>query len=156
MLANWIVPNVTSNRLDGVAVAQNVIVVAHFPELAAVVLLELERGSTFEFLHEPEEVCVDVDSVDQEMEVIWHRAISMQKEAMLVRNIHQNGENHFGCRWRGQVGAALVAADREEIGSLAFVVLRQEAGCFAVMGHGYLLLIYTESIVVDLKFGHCI
>ena len=64
ILANRIVPYVAGNILDGVAMAENVIVVTHFPELAVVVLLESEGGSTFEFFHEVEKVSVDIDSVD--------------------------------------------------------------------------------------------
>ena len=64
ILANRIVPYVAGNILDGVAMAENVIVVTHFPELAVVVLLELESGSTFEFFHEAKEIRVNVDRMD--------------------------------------------------------------------------------------------
>ena len=64
MLANRIIPYVTRNILDGVATAENVIVVTHFPELAVVILLESERSATFEFFHEAEKIRVNVDRMD--------------------------------------------------------------------------------------------
>ncbi|HET7108636.1 MAG TPA: hypothetical protein VFI38_17615 [Candidatus Acidoferrum sp.] len=64
MLANRIVPYVAGNILYGVAMAKNVIVVTHFPELIALVFLKLEGGPTFEFLHEAKKIRVNVEGMD--------------------------------------------------------------------------------------------
>ena len=69
------------------------------------------------------------------MEVIWHRTVGVHEKVLLLCDVEQDGDNHVGGGWRCEVGMALVATDRDEIGAPAEIVLLRKACGFAFDWH---------------------
>ena len=65
------------------------------------------------------------------MKVIWHRAVSVQEKVLLAGDVEQDRDNHVGGGWRCEVGAAPIAADRDEIDALAQITFLRKARGFA-------------------------
>ena len=95
------------------------IVVAHFPELLAVVPFEEIGGAAFEFFHEPEQIGMDVQAVDEEVDVVGHCTISVQEESELGRHIMKNRYDLLGSGLVRQIAMSVVAADGDEIDFLS-------------------------------------
>ena len=76
--------------------------------------------------------------MDEEVEVIWHRTVSVHEKVLFVGDVQQNGDNHFGGGRRCEVGVALIATDRDEIDVLAQIIFLRKARGFAFDWHGLL------------------
>jgi hypothetical protein len=117
--ANRIVPDVAGDGLYVVGFTQDVIVVAHFTKLLAVAPFEEIGGAALEFFHEPEEIGMEVQAVNEEVDVVGHRTISVEQKRVLGRHMMKN---RYDLPSRGlvrKVAVPAVAADSNEIDLLS-------------------------------------
>jgi hypothetical protein len=82
-LADGIPPDVAAYVFDLIVGAEDVVVVAGFPEGAAVGLAKLEGGALFEEADEFEQVGLVVGAFGKDVEVIRHQAVGMKAEGMV-------------------------------------------------------------------------
>ena len=111
------------------------LVVAHFPKLLPVLYFEQIGGATFELLHEPQQIAVAINAMNEEMNMVWHCTVSVQEVSALCGYVMQNRQDLLSSRSVCQIGMAAITADSDEIDFLAQIVGRREARGFAAERH---------------------
>lgn len=86
-------PNVVSDVLDGVSPSENVVVKIHFPELKIIRLPKLESRAKFEDSNEIRQIRALRIALDQQVEMIRHRAICVEKERLRSGTFLQQRNN---------------------------------------------------------------
>ena len=149
MFADGILPDVAGYRFEGIGAAEDVVVIAHFPERQIAGLAKFEGRAKFEDSHEFTEVRTRSGAFCQEMEVVGHQAVGVELEIMTGGAFVQEG-GHAGCDdVIRKISAAEVAADGYEVGLLTNIVGVREARGLARVVHTMRLYnagaIYTEE-----------
>ncbi len=128
IFANGIGPNIEGDIDDGFFGTEDVVVEAHFPKTGGAGFLELKGGTQFEDADEFEQVAGGDGAFCEEMKMIGHEAIGVEKEGAVGGGLQQSGGDVAGGVLGGEMRFAEVAADGDEMGELAAVVFRRGGG----------------------------
>jgi hypothetical protein len=99
--ADGIPQDVAGYVFDLIVGAENVVVVAGFPEGAAVGLAKLEGGELFEEADEFLQVALVVGAFGKDVEVIWHQAVGVKAEGMVGGAFEEQREDLLCGRFFG-------------------------------------------------------
>jgi len=100
LLANGIPPDVAGDILDPVRGPQNMVVITHFPETAAMRFAKRKGGALFEDADEFAQVRTVVKALGKNVRMVRHQAISMATGTSLWRRIAAAEQGRFG-PWLG-------------------------------------------------------
>ena len=121
-LTNGIPPDIRSDIFDGVRWAKNVVVVARFPETAAVGLLKFEASVLFEETDKFTEIGAVVNSLREDVDVIRHCAICVKSKRMAGGAFEKEIKDALGVFWDREMRRAVVTANCYEIGLPAKII----------------------------------
>ncbi|HXC47483.1 MAG TPA: hypothetical protein VNU20_04265 [Candidatus Sulfotelmatobacter sp.] len=120
------------------------------PECVSGFGAEMERGFVFERFYKAPEVRRWGITLQQQMQVVGHQAVSAQGEGLLSGNLKEVFHEPSRDAWRTEIGDAIACAESEKVGSAADIVLFWEADGFVESlwfegrGHGGLPVVeYT-------------
>jgi hypothetical protein len=128
LLADRILPDVGGDLFDGDIGAEDVIVVAHFPERGLMDFVEVEGRALFESADEFEETAGVCEGGDQEVDVVGHETVGVELEIVSGGGLQKCGQNVGGGFAGLEMRLAVVAADGDEVGLPARVVSRVAGG----------------------------
>jgi hypothetical protein len=131
MLPNRIPPDVVRDSFVGIGTAQDMVVVAHFPKVPAIALVEREGSARFKDTNEFREVRQWMSTLREEVQVVGHETVGVENEGVSLGTIDEKFTNHFGSFGVCQIGLTKIAADGYEVGFGANVVLGGQAGLFS-------------------------
>ena len=135
LLADGIPPDVAGDILDPVRGPENVVVIAHFPEAAAVRFAKRKGGALFEDADEFAQVRTVVKALGKNVRMVRHQAISMQQERVCGSALKQQSKDALGRGWVSEKRGAAVAADGDEIRLTPEIVFRRKASDSAMERH---------------------
>jgi hypothetical protein len=133
--ADRIPPNIAGDVLYLVRRPENVVIVAHFPEGAAVGLAKLEGRALLEEADEFEQVAPIVSTLDKNMKVVGHQTVRMKPVGMAGGAFEQQREDTLSGGFLAEVGRTVVAANGDEIGLTTEVVFPRKPRYLAMDGH---------------------
>ena len=128
-------PNIAGDVFDAFGRPKNVVVVAHFPERAAVGFAKLKGRALFEQADEFEKIAAVMDAFHKDMKMVGHEAEGVQQEGVTDYAFHQKGNHALSRGGYVEIGHAVVTAGGEETCLTPEIVSRQEASGPAMDGH---------------------
>ena len=135
LFADGIPPDVAGDILDLVRGPENMVVITHFPETAAVRFAKRKGGALFEGADEFAQVRPVVKALGKNVRMVRHQAICMQEERARGGALQQQSKDALGRGWVLEKWGAAVAADADEIRLTPEIVLRRKASDSAMQRH---------------------
>ena len=135
LLADGIPPDVAGDILDPVRGPENMVVITHFPEAAAVRFAKRKRGALFEDADEFAQVRTVVKALGKNVKMVRHQAISMQQERVCGGALQEQSKYALSRGWASEKRGAVVAADGDEIRLTPKIILRRKPGDSAMKSH---------------------
>ena len=135
LLADGIPPDVAGDILDPVRGPENMVVITHFPETAAVRFAKCKGGALFEAADEFAQVRAVVKALGKNVRMVRHQAICMRQERVRGGALQQQGKDALRRGWVSEKRGAAVAADGDEIRLTPEVVLRRKTSDSAMERH---------------------
>ncbi len=135
LLADGIPPDVAGDILDPVRGPENMVVITHFPEAAAVRFAKRKGGPLFEDADEFAQVRALVKALGKNVRMVRHQAISMQQERVCGGALQQQSKDALSRGWVSEKRGAAVAADGDEIRLTPEIVLRRKTSDSAMERH---------------------
>jgi len=135
LLADRIPPDVARDILDLVRGPENMVVITHFPEAAAVRFAKRKGGALFEDADEFAQVRTVVKTLRENVGMVRHQAISMQQERVRGRALKQQSKDALGRGWVSEKRGAEVAAGGDEIRLTPEIVFRRKTNDSAMERH---------------------
>jgi hypothetical protein len=135
LLADGIPPDVAGDILDLVRGPENMVVITHFPETAAVRFAKCKGGALFEDADEFAQVRTVVKALGKNVRMVRHQDISMQQERVCGGALKQQSKDALGRGWVSEKRGTAVAADGDEIRLTPEVVFRRKTSDSAMEGH---------------------
>ena len=135
VLADGIPPDVAGDILDPVRGPENMVVITHFPETAAVRFAKRKGGALFEDADEFAQVRTLVKALGKNVRMVGHQAISMQQEGVCGGALHQHRKDALDGGWGSEKRGTVVAADGDEIRLTPEIVFRRKASDSAMERH---------------------
>ena len=135
LLADGIPPDVTGDILDPVRRPENMVVITHFPERAAVRFTKRKGGALFPDADEFTQVRTVVKALGKNVGMVRHQAISMQQERVGGSALKQQNKDVVGYGWVSEKRGAEIAADGDEIRLTPEIVLRRKPSDSAMERH---------------------
>ena len=135
LLAHGIPPDVAGDILDPVRGPENMVVITHFPEAAAVRFAKRKGGALFKEADEFAQVRTVVKALGKNVRMVRHQAICMQEERARGGALQQQSKYALRHGWVSEKRGAAVAADGDEIRLTPKIVLRRKTGDSAMERH---------------------
>ena len=135
LLADGIPPDVAGDILDPVRGPENMVVITHFPETAAVRFAKRKRGALFEDADEFAQVRTVVKALAKNVRMVRHQAISMQQERVCGGALQQQSKDALSRGWVSEKRGAAVAADGDEIRLTPEIVFRRKTSDSTMESH---------------------
>ena len=121
--SHWIPPNVAGNILDYLFRAQDVIVVALLPQSRPTFLTEFVGCALLEQVDESDQIGSLGKSLTEEMNVVWHDAVGVEREFVLHRQFQKMIEQPPRCRLSGKERDTVLCSNGHEKDSAATILV---------------------------------
>jgi hypothetical protein len=151
MFAHGIPPDITGHRFDGIRWAQNIVVVAFFPEGRGKVPAKRKGSVLFEKADKFANIRKGVRAFGKEMKVIGHYAKSMKEEVVPGGALFEETQNLLSGGRMQQVRFTAFAAIGDEVASFTEIVRGGQPDVFAVVGQGEASYIMVSYITIEEK-----